>query len=118
MAHFAEIDENNIVQRVIVIHNNELLDSDGVEQESLGATFCSQLFGGTWVQTSYNGNMRKNFASQGYTYDSARNAFIPPKPYASWVLNETTCLWEAPVARPTDGAYIWDEATSSWNEVT
>lgn len=118
MAHFAEINENNIVQRVIVIHNNELLNSDGVEQESLGSTFCNQLFGGTWVQTSYNGTMRKNFAAQGFTYDAARDAFIPPKPFASWVLNETTCLWEAPVARPTDGLYTWDEATSSWNEVT
>jgi len=118
MAHFAEIDETNIVQRVIVIHNNELLDGNGVEQENLGATFCNQLFGGTWVQTSYNGTMRKNFAAKGYSYDSTRDAFIPPKPYASWLLNETTCLWEAPVERPTDGAYTWDEATASWIEVT
>jgi hypothetical protein len=78
MAHFAEIGVNNTVIRVIVVNNAELLDGDGVEQESLGANFCRDLFGGTWMQTSYNGNFRKNFANKSYTYDSTRNAFIPP----------------------------------------
>ena len=119
MAHFAELGIDNIVQRVIVVHNNELLDGDGVEQESLGVAFCQGLFGGTWVQTSYNGNMRKNFAGNGYTYDSTRDAFIAPKPYASWVLNEETCRWEAPTPIPTDGQrYQWNEDTTSWDVVT
>ena len=78
MAHFAEIGVDNIVLTVVVVHNNELLDSDGVEQESLGIEFCRTLFGGTWVQTSYNGNIRKNFAGKGFTYDSSKDAFIPP----------------------------------------
>ena len=118
MAHFAQIDENNVVQQVIVVHNNELLDENGIEQESKGIQFCQSLFGGNWVQTSYNSNFRKNYAGQGYTYDSVRDAFIPPKPYNSWVLNEDTCNWEAPVTRPTDGKlYVWDEDTVSWVEV-
>ena len=119
MAHFAELGMDNIVQRVIVVHNNELLDGDGVEQESLGVAFCNGLFGGTWVQTSYNGNMRKNFAGVGFTYDSTRDAFIAPKPYASWVLDETTCRWEAPVAMPDDGnQYTWNEEHTAWDLVT
>ena len=119
MAHFAELGMDNIVQRVIVVHNNELLDDDGVEQESLGAAFCNGLFGGTWVQTSYNKSMRKNFAGVGFTYDSTRDAFIPPKPYASWVLDEATCLWEAPVAMPDDGnSYTWNEELTAWDLVT
>ena len=118
MAHFAELDSNNIVLRVVVVNNAELLDNDDVEQESLGVAFCQSLFGGTWKQTSYNGNMRKNFAGKGYTYDSTRDAFIAPQPYASWVLNETTCHWEAPVAMPTDGGpYVWNEETTSWDSV-
>lgn len=115
MAHFAEIGLNNTVLRVIVVHNNECLDENGQESEAKGAEFCRGLFGGTWVQTSYNGNMRKNFAGQGFTYDSGRDAFIPPKPFASWVLNETTCRWDPPIPYPNDGnRYIWDENTTSW----
>jgi hypothetical protein len=115
MAHFAELGMDNIVQRVIVVHNNELLDGDGVEQESLGVAFCQGLFGGTWVQTSYNGNFRKNFAGYGYQYDETRDAFIPPKPFESWLLNEDTCRWVAPTAYPNDGNdYIWNESTTSW----
>ena len=92
MAHFAQL-ENNIVTQVIVVHNNELLDN-GVESEDKGIAFCKSLFGGTWVQTSYNGKIRKNYAGIGYTYDLNRNAFIPPKPeLGDWVLDETTCLW-------------------------
>ena len=118
MAHFAEIGLNNTVLRVIVVHNNDCL-LNGVETESVGAAFCRNLFGGTWKQTSYNGTIRKNYAGVGYQYDSTRDAFIPPKPYASWVLNETTCRWDAPVACPTDDkTYRWDEATISWVEVT
>ena len=118
MAHFAETGLNNKVLRVIVVNNNELLDDDGIEQESLGAEFCRSLFGGTWVQTSYNGNIRKNFAGTGYTYDSDRDAFIPPKPFDSWVLNEDTCLWQSPVAMPDDGErYYWNEETLNWASV-
>jgi hypothetical protein len=118
MAHFAELNENNEVLRVVVIANSELLDENGNEQESLGVTFCNQLFSGTWKQTSYNGNIRKNFAGVGFTYDVDRDAFIAPKPYASWVLNETTCQWEAPTAMPDDGnLYVWNEETTSWNQI-
>lgn len=108
MAHFAEIDENNIVLRVLVTDNN---DPNGDE----GYQWLIDNLGGTWVKTSYNGNIRKNFAGIGYSYDATLDAFIPPKPFPSWVLVESTCLWEAPVAYPTDGAvYTWDEATLAW----
>ena len=115
MAHFAEINDQNIVQRIIVVHNNELLNSDGVEQESLGISFCQSLFGGNWKQTSFNGNIRKNFAGIGFSYDSARDAFISPKPFNSWVLDEETCQWQAPIEMPDDGSiYIWNEEATSW----
>ena len=115
MAHFAELNSDNEVLRVIVVANNELLDDNGDEQESLGVAFCASLFGGTWKQTGYNANIRKNYAGIGYTYDSTRDAFIAPQPYASWTLDESTCKWEAPVAYPTDGKrYRWDEDTTSW----
>lgn len=114
MAHFAEINSDNTVLRVIVVHNNELLDENGQESEAKGAKFCHDLFGGTWKQTSYNGNFRKNYAGIGFLYDAQRDAFIPPKPYPSWVLIEETCRWVAPVAMPTDGVYFWDEVTTSW----
>ena len=116
MAHFALI-KNNIVQQVVVVGNADLTNSEGNEQEALGVAFCHSLFGtnGTWVQTSYNDNIRKNFAGIGYTYDLARDAFIAPKPYPSWVLNEATCRWEAPTPYPDDGnVYDWDESTTSW----
>lgn len=118
MAHFAEIDANNIVLRVIVVGNKDTSDANGVEKEYIGAAFCERLLGGTWKQTSYNANMRKNYAGIGYTFDAARDAFIPPKPFPSWVLNESTCQWQAPVPMPTDGKmYGWDEGTVSWVEV-
>lgn len=118
MAHFAEIGLDNKVLRVIVVHNNELLDENGQESEAKGAEFCRNLFGGTWVQTSYNANFRKNYAGVDFTYDTQRDAFIPPKPYPSWVLNESTCNWDSPVPHPTDGKrYFWDEATTSWKEM-
>ena len=119
MAHFALI-KNNIVQQVIVVSNVDLKNSEGDEQESLGVAFCHSLFGTheTWVQTSYNGNIRKNFAGIGHTYDLTRDAFIAPKPYASWVLNEDTCRWEAPTPYPDDdNTYVWDESTTSWVKV-
>jgi hypothetical protein len=103
MAHFAELDESNTVKQVIVVHNNELLDN-GVESEAKGIAFCHSLFGGNWVQTSYNGNIRKNYAGIGYVYDEERDAFIPPKPddftdedgnSFTFVLDEDTCQWEA-----------------------
>jgi hypothetical protein len=119
MAHFAEIGLNNTVMRVIVVGNDDCKDQYGNESEVIGSKFCNNLFGGVWLQTSYNGNMRKNYAGIGYTYDSQRDAFIAPKPYASWVLNDTTCQWDAPVARPADDKqYTWDETTTSWIEAT
>ena len=114
MAHFAQI-ENNLVIQVIVVDNSDILDEQGNELESIGTQFCTSLLGGTWMQTSYNGNMRKNYAGIGYTYNSVRDAFIAPQPYPSWTLVEDTCLWEAPVAMPTDDKmYTWDEPTTSW----
>jgi len=101
MAHFAELGLDNLVIRVIVVSNDELLDENHVEQEQKGIDLCRNLFGGTWVQTSYNGKIRKNFAGSGYTYDSTRDAFIPPKPSGEWLLNEQTCQWE-PVAPTTE----------------
>lgn len=118
MAHFAELDANNIVTRVIVVANKNTADVDGVEQEWIGQAFCVRLFGGEWKQTSYNGNFRKNYAGIGFTYDPVRDAFIPPMPTeGTWVLNEDTCRWERPVPQPKDGKmYNWDEATQSWVE--
>jgi hypothetical protein len=120
MAHFAKI-ENGIVTQVIVVANEDCVDSEGVEQESIGVAFCQNLFGGNWKQTSYNANFRKNYAGIEYSYDPQRNAFIPPQPFASWVLNEETCRWEAPVPVPenTDvqdsfSIYVWDEDTLNW----
>lgn len=118
MAHFAEIDNNGVVLRVIVVANSDTADAAGVEKEHIGAAFCEKLFGGTWKQTSYNGNKRKNYAGIGYTYDAGRDAFIPPKPFNSWVLNEDTCQWQAPTPMPQDDKrYTWDEATTSWKEM-
>lgn len=115
MAHFAELDDNNKVIRVIVVNNAVLLDNQGNESEQLGATFCNSLLGGRWVQTSYSGSFRKNFAALGYTYDSDLNAFIGFQPYPSWVLNTSTCKWEPPTEYPTDGAkYLWNEETTAW----
>ena len=116
MAHFAELDANNIVKQVIVVHNNELL-INGVESETKGIEFCQSLFGGDWVQTSYNGTTRKNYAGIGYLYHPIRDAFIPPKPFESWLLNEDNCQWESPIPMPTEGMWRWDEVTISWIEL-
>tara|TARA_R100000544_G_scaffold22035_1_gene10938 strand:- start:60 stop:467 length:408 start_codon:yes stop_codon:yes gene_type:complete len=132
MAYFAKIGLNNKVITVNSVNNNELLDANGVEQEVNGINFLTNLTGwAIWKQTSYNGNIRKNYAGIGYTYDEDRDAFIPPKPFNSWVLNETTCLWESPIVRPEtytqnltdrDGNsssddYTWNEETTSWDLV-
>jgi len=120
MAHFAEINDNNIVTRVIVIHNNEIT-VDGQELEFKGIDFCEGLFGHrNWVQTSYNGNIRYNFAGVGYTWDPDNNAFYAPQPYASWSLNDDF-IWEAPVPYPEDASedkiYEWDEENLTWKVV-
>jgi len=118
MAHFAELDENNVVKRVIVVGNADTSDANGVEKEHIGAAFCERLLGGVWKQTSYNGNMRKRYAGIGFTYNAELDAFVAPKPYASWILNNTTADWDPPVAMPSDGKqYRWDEPTVSWVEV-
>jgi len=117
MAHYAQIDENNIVTQVIVIDNKDTADANGVEKEYIGAAFCERLFGGTWKQTSYNGNIRKNYAGIGYTYQADIDAFVPPKPYPSWSL-DANAQWQAPTAMPTDGKmYSWNEETQTWVEV-
>lgn len=95
MAHFARLDENNVVTEVIVVHNNELLDN-GVESEAKGIAFCQNIYGGIWKQTSYNSNFRKNFAIRGDTYDSVRDAFIGPKQFEEQVFDEETCRWVMP----------------------
>ena len=127
MASFAKIGLNSKVIEVLSVHNNELLDANGVEQENIGIDFLTKLTGwAIWKQTSYNTfggihtlggtPLRKNHAGIGYTYDEDRNAFIPPKPYNSWTLNETTCQWEAPVALPdTENRYNWNEETKQWD---
>ena len=115
MAHFAELDENNVVLRVIVVNNTELLDANGAEQEALGQTFCTDLLGGNWKQTSYNGTFRKNFAGVGFTYDTNLDAFISKSPYPSWVLNFDTCQWNPLTPYPDDGKpYVWDENALGW----
>jgi hypothetical protein len=117
MAHFAQLDENNIVTQVIVVSNDDIKDSEGNESELTGIAFCKSLLGPNtiWKQTSYNNSIRKNYAGIGFTYDATRDAFIAPKPFNSWILNESTCIWEAPVAYPNDEKiYSWDEETTSW----
>ena len=117
MAHFAKIGLNNKVINVVSVHNNELKDANGVEQEVLGIQFLEGTTGwALWKQTSYNATIRKNFAGIGYTYDEDRDAFISKKPYPSWILNETTCVYESPVAKPDDdNEYNWNESEQSWN---
>lgn len=110
MAHFAKLDDAGIVLEVIAVTD------DNAPDEAAGVAFLTELFGySNWKQTSYNGNIRKNYAGIGYSYDAVRDAFIPPQPYPSWPLNELTCLWESPVPYPADGAFcIWDETTKTW----
>jgi hypothetical protein len=115
VAHFAELDANNVVLRVVVVSTKDNSTADGVEKESIGQAFCERLFGGRWVQTSYNNNIRKRYAGVGYTYNESLDAFISPQPYPSWVLSPITIDWEAPVPYPTDGkVYYWDEMVQNW----
>jgi len=119
MAHFALLDDNNIVTQVVVVSNADLLDDNGVEQETLGVAVCQSIFGNdtTWVQTSYNNNLRKQYVGVGFTYDADANVFIAPSPFPSWVLNAQHD-WEAPVPHPNDGKlYTWDEDSLTWVEV-
>jgi len=118
MAHFAEINENNIVTKVIVINNTELLDNEQ-ESEIKGVDFCESLFGHrNWVQTSYNGNMRYNFAGIGYIWDADNDAFYAPQPFPSWSLDENF-IWQAPVPYPNDGElYNWNEEEQTWDLIT
>jgi hypothetical protein len=118
MAHFAQLNDENLVTQVIVVANEDTADQDGVENEAIGIAFCTNLLGGRWVQTSYNANIRKNYAGIGYKYDATLDAFIPPQPFESWTLNEETAQWEAPTPYPDDGKhYSWNEATTSWVEI-
>ena len=115
MAHFAKLDSNNIVTEIVVVNNDVLLKADNTESEYKGKTFLNSLFGSaTWIQTSYNGSMRKQFAGIGYKYDSTNDVFIRPQPFSSWTL-DSNFDWQPPVAYPTDGnLYTWDEETLSW----
>ena len=116
MAHFAEIDETSYVKRVLVVNNNELLDENGVEQPQKGVDFLANLFGGRWVQTSYNARIRKCYASIGHFYDETEDVFIPAKPYPSWIFDKVKWVWEAPVSRPTEGYHVWNEEIKDWIE--
>lgn len=120
MAHFAELNENNIVQRVIVINNRVILNDNNEEVEQLGIDFCKSLYGENtnWVQTSYNGVFRKQFASHGYEYDINNGVFISTQPYPSWSLDENFD-WQAPISYPDDGQnYLWNEEAQQWDLIT
>ena len=129
MAHFAQLDENNIVTQVIVVGNDDCTDSNGAEVESIGVAFCQKLLGAdtNWKQTSYNNSIRVRYAGIGYSYNAELDAFIAPKPFASWILNEETADWESPVgAAPTlteaqvtaGSSYVWDEENGEWDLTT
>ena len=118
MAHFAELDNNNIVKRVIVVSNKDCKTADGVEKESIGIAHCEKVFGGRWVQTSYNSSFRKIFAGKGMKYDADLDMFILQQPFASWTLDENGD-WQPPTPAPTDGkVYNWNETTLSWEEMS
>jgi hypothetical protein len=122
MAHFAKIGINGKVIEVTKVNNEVILDANGNESEMNGIDFLTKLTGyPVWKQTSYNTSkefFRKNFAGIGMTYDEDRDAFIPKKPFASWILNETTCRWEAPIAKPNDdGIYTWNETIQNWEQI-
>jgi len=121
MAYFAKLGTGNIVETVISINNAVITDANGVEQEQIGNDFINKLYNtrDVWKQTSYNNNIRKNFAGIGFQYDQTRDAFISPKRFDSWVLNENTCRWEAPVPKPTteleeNQYYSWNESIINW----
>lgn len=117
MAHFAKLDDNNVVIDVNSVSNDVINNLPFPESEPVGIQFLTEWSGGytNWKQTSYNANFRKNYAGLEYTYDANLNAFIPPKPFSSWLLETNTCQWQAPVSYPNDGKqYIWGETTQSW----
>lgn len=115
MAHFAELDSNNIVLRVVVVDNKDTADANGVEKEHIGLAFLERVLGGNWKQTSYHARFRKNYAGVGHRYDAVLDAFVPPQPYGSWTLDSASAQWQPPVPRPTDGQnYQWDETTQQW----
>ena len=117
MAHFVRI-ENGVVVQGIVVSDKDTADEHGVEKEDIGIAFCSNLLGGTWKQTSYNNRIRKHYAGIGYTYDETLDAFVPPKPFASWVLDTDKAQWKAPVDMPSDDKrYTWNEETLAWVEL-
>lgn len=117
MAHFAQLDDNNIVTQVIVVANDVLLDGDS-ESEAKGVAFCESLLGGRWVQTSYSGRIRRRFAGVGYRYDADSDVFVAPQPFPSWTL-DANHDWQPPAPRPSDdGRYFWDEASLAWVPVT
>jgi hypothetical protein len=121
MAHFAKLDDRNVVLEVNVVSNETVNNLPFPESEPVGVAFLIDLSGGytNWKQTSYNANFRKNYAGVGFTYDANLDAFIAPKPYPSWLLDTNTAQWRAPVPYPTDGkVYVWNEETQSWVEVT
>ena len=121
MAYFAQINDSDIVEQVISINNSVLGEPANTfpDTEPIGVDFISNILQipGIWKQTSYNKSFRKNYAGIGYTYDSTRDAFISPKPYPSWILDEESCTWKAPVPKP-EGSWYWDEETISWKEIT
>lgn len=117
MAHFAQIDSDNVVTQVIVVSNDDCGGGDYPESDAVGAAFCANLLGGTWKQTSYNNNFRVRYAGIGYTFNEELDAFIAPQPFPSWTLNEETADWEAPTPRPSEGVWSWNEANQEWEEV-
>jgi hypothetical protein len=121
MAHFAEINQDDQVLRVVVIGDSDCINGEGQESEDVGISFCKSLFGDytEWRKTSYNSNFRKNYAAVGYYYDQEKDAFISPKPFDSWKLNESTCMWEPPVPIPPQEegkfiSYVWSEEAQQW----
>lgn len=118
MAHFAELNERNEVVRVLVVNDSANVDADGNENEEYGAALCSEIFGGRWKQTSYNGTFRKAYAGPGFVYRADLDGFQPPAPYASWSFNDGSWQWEAPVPMPADGDfYYWDEQETAWKKM-
>ena len=118
MAYFAKLNNSNVVTAVHAV-DNSITTAGGSEDPQKGIDFLKTLYNdsNTWIQTSYNGTIRKNYAGPGFTYDYSRDAFIPPKQFDSWTLNESTCLWEAPVPYPDDGKfYLWNEDNKEWVE--
>lgn len=121
MAHFAKLNEDGIVITVNVVSNSDINDLPFPESEAVGIKFLTEWSSGysNWKQTSYNANFRKNYAGVDYTYDPIRDAFIPPKPFQSWILNEQTCIWEAPIPLPdNENLYVWNEETLSWDLIS